>query len=361
MMKSEVRVDRSDYRRAEIVETETADLKDGEVLLALDKAGLTANNITYAVAGDLIGYWKYFPAPDPYGFVPLWGYADVVASKSAEIAEGERLWGFWPMASHVTLQPSRVKDGWFDDGAAHRAELPALYNRYYRTQAEPAALRALEDERCILYPLFATSYVLYDWLIDNAFFGAEQILIGSASSKTGFGLAGLLNDMDGERPDVIGLTSPRNLDFTTGLGFYDRVLPYADITSLDASKKSGLVDMSGSDTVISAVHEHFGENTVLSSIVGATHWEDRAGLGKLPGAKPSMFFAPGQIGKRDKEWGPGVMMERALEAWMRQAEKTKDHMTFKTVTGAEDIRAAYLEMVDGATPPNVGVLLDFKS
>ncbi len=32
--------------------------------LRVDAFGFTANNITYAAAGDLIGYWTFFPASE---------------------------------------------------------------------------------------------------------------------------------------------------------------------------------------------------------------------------------------------------------------------------------------------------------
>jgi len=59
------------------------------------------------------------------------------------------------------------------------------------------------------------------------------------------------------------------------------------------------------------LHNHLGENMVRSIGVGATHWEERRGGGDMPGAKPEFFFAPAQIGKRNKDWGPGVLFQPA--------------------------------------------------
>lgn len=33
----------------------------GEVLVKIDRFAITANNITYAVLGDKLGYWQFFP------------------------------------------------------------------------------------------------------------------------------------------------------------------------------------------------------------------------------------------------------------------------------------------------------------
>ena len=107
------------------------------VLFRIDTFGLTANNVTYAVVGDLMGYWRFFPtADDPWGRVPVWGFADVEASSHADVAEGERYFGYWPMSSHVLLEPVGVGPHGFTDGAAHRADLSPIYNRYQR--AAPA-------------------------------------------------------------------------------------------------------------------------------------------------------------------------------------------------------------------------------
>ena len=57
------------------------------------------------------------------------------------------------MASHVVLQPGDVRKGRFTDVTAHRTQLPALYNQYNRTAAEPDFLKPLEDERCVLVSL----------------------------------------------------------------------------------------------------------------------------------------------------------------------------------------------------------------
>ena len=48
--------------------------------MTIEKFGLTANNVSYAITGDSIGYWGYFPADDNWGKVPTWGFAHVIDS-----------------------------------------------------------------------------------------------------------------------------------------------------------------------------------------------------------------------------------------------------------------------------------------
>jgi len=155
----------------------------------------------------MIGYWKFYPAESPYGKVPVWGMADVIESNSEDIEVGERIWGFFPMSSHATLTVGGIRDDSFMEATPHRRDLPGLYNQYRRTQGETDMMRSLEDERCLLFPLFATSFVICDYLLDNEIFGAEQIIIGSVSSKTGFGLAKLLHDDENVGAKVVGITS----------------------------------------------------------------------------------------------------------------------------------------------------------
>lgn len=56
----EVRTD--DLSRTRLSEREAPALKEGEILTKVGRFALTANNITYGVVGEKLGYWKFFPA-----------------------------------------------------------------------------------------------------------------------------------------------------------------------------------------------------------------------------------------------------------------------------------------------------------
>jgi hypothetical protein len=260
------------------------------------------------------------------------------------------------MASEVVIRPGQVSDRSFIDEAAHRAALPAIYNAYERTENDPAALKAMEDERCVLFPLFSTSYLLYDYLIDNAFFGARQVLVGSASSKTGYGLCNLLKNHAGVRAKVIGLTSPRNLGFVRESECCDEVRTYDEIASLDETVPSAFVDMAGDGTIVAAVHDRFGANLTLSCAVGATHWGSERFRREGVATPHNFFFAPGQFMKREQEWGPGEVMRRAAAEAARMSVDMRRHMSIRKVKGPEAVAAAFRELVANETPPNVGVI-----
>jgi len=335
------------------------ELGDGEVLAAICNFALTANNISYAVTGDALGYWRFFPADEDWGVVPVWGHARIMASRAQGVAEGTHIWGFLPMASHLVMRPTKIGARGFVDGAAHREGLPAVYNQYAVTDADPPALRALADERSLLFPLFTTSYLIADYLADNALFGARQVIIGSASSKTGFATAHYVRALP-EAPATIGLTSPGNIGFTRALGFYDRVMSYADIAALDAAVPAVYVDMSGDGDVLRAVHEHFGDNLRASISVGATHWDAPRVREGLPGAAPAFFFAPSQIAKRDAEWGAGELMRRANAANAALVPLLDGLLTIRRASGAQAVADAYRATVGNEVPPTTGLILNFR-
>lgn len=357
MKVTELWINRGQLRDTKIVAIDASALQDGEVRLAIDKFALTANNISYAVTGDTIGYWQFFPADEGWGKIPVWGFATVLESHCPELSVGERIWGYFPMASHLVVRPGKVTTANFLDFSPHRKALPAVYNQYHRTGGDPAPLRAMEDERCLLFPLFATSFVIYDYLIDNSFFAAEQVVIASASSKTAFGLAHLLHNDAKISQRVIGLTSPGNIDFVKRLGIYDDVVSYAEIPSLNRSVATDFVDMSGDAKLVTAIHEHFTDQLKDSCLVGATHWESDRKNENLPGPKPNFFFAPTRFAKRDGDWGPGATIAKAFAAAAQISFSIKGTLAIEHRRGPDAVRASYLALINNEIPPSVGLML----
>lgn len=337
--------------RHRITSQETHAPAAGDITVRIERFGLTANNITYGVVGERIGYWKFFPTlDDDWGVLPVWGIGVVEDSAVEGITVGERLFGYWPMASHATLEPQKVKAERFFDGAAHRRDLSAVYNRYVRLSNDPAYDPAMDDLRMVLWPLFATSYCLYDFAKDNDWFGAEQVLIVSASSKTGIGTAYAIKE-DPEAPPVLALTSAGNAEKVRALDLYDRVMTYDEIeTTLKGDCPTLIIDMSGSGPVISRLHRHLGPAMRYTSHVGITHY-DEAGMGAdYIRDRSAMFFAPGHIAKRGTDWGPGEFDRRSAAFWERAAKASLSWLTLRHGSGAEAVTSAYREVLEGRTP-----------
>ncbi len=332
---------------------------DGEVLVRVEHFALTANNITYGVAGDSIGYWRFFPAEDPWGCIPVWGFGRVLDSRHGEVPVGERLYGYFPMSTHVLLTPDDVRRGSLVDGAEHRRGLPAVYNQYARTAADPAYDPAREAEQMLYRPLFTTSFLLDDFLDDNDFFAAGNVILTSASSKTAVGLAHLLHQHRRDRCRVVGLTSAGNRDFVSGLGCYHEVYAYQDVARLPVAP-SVMVDMAGSGPVRAAVHGHLRDELKHSCAVGATPWDaDSIGQGaeSLPGPRPEMFFAPARIGKRLEEWGAAGYQARLAAAWEDFLAAVSGWIRVEAGRGPEALAGTYAAFIRGTSDPAAGYVM----
>src|SRR5258705_6357796 len=125
-------VRRDDLRTARLCDVQPARLEPapGQALLRVDHFAFTANNITYAVAGDMLSYWNFFPAEPGWGRVPVWGFADVVASRCDGVRAGARFYGYYPMSTHLLLQPVPAHDAGFIDGAPPRPAMAAAPHPY---------------------------------------------------------------------------------------------------------------------------------------------------------------------------------------------------------------------------------------
>ena len=356
-----------------LVEAADTPLADGQVRVRVDRFAFTSNNITYAAFGQAMQYWQFYPVPaDPdgtaWGCIPVWGFGTVVQSLHPGVAVAERLYGYWPMASHAVLQPVRLSAGSFSDGAPHRAALHAVYNQVQRVTSDPFYTADSEDVQALLRPLFLTAWLIDDFLADNAFFGINAanpaggsrgvLLLSSASSKTASATAAQL----AKRPEVevVGLTSPGNVAFCESLGCYSRVLTYDQLNDLPADTPCVYVDFAGSGPLRQAIHTRFSR-LAYSCSIGGTHVEQLAGAKDLPGPKATLFFAPAQVKKRGAEWGPAEFGQRLVTAWhgFRQqvANSNPPWLVVQQNPGAQAVQAAYAQVLAGRGDPRLGHML----
>ncbi|HSV59579.1 MAG TPA: DUF2855 family protein [Variovorax sp.] len=327
----------------------------GEVLMRIGRFSLTTNNITYAAFGDaMMKYWSFFPTGDAdWGHMPAWGFADVVASNVEGVAVGERFYGYFPIASHLRMSPVRVTPRGFYDGAPHRSELVSAYNQYMRCSQDAGYVPALENYQMLVRPLFITSFMLADFLEDNDFFGAHQVIVSSASSKTAYGTAFCLPSRQGRR--LVALTSGRNRGFVENLGCYDQVLPYESVPLLPADAPTLYVDFAGDDSLRATVHHHFGDALVYDCYAGSAQKTAFLVETALPGPKPQLYFAPVQIRKRNADWGPQEVNRRFNEAQARfigeLSAPANRWMTMVEHAGFEAAQALIAQLHDGRVDP----------
>jgi hypothetical protein len=350
----------------ELVTTPRATPAAGEAELRVDMFGFTANNVSYALRGESQLYWRFFPeARAGWGRIPVWGFGTVVQSAAEGVAVGERFYGYFPMASHLVVQPKRADAAGFFDGAMHRRDFSPVYNHYLRTTRDPSYHPDTEPQQVVLRPLFGTSFFLADYLREYGFFDAEVALVSSASSKLARGIAHCLaTDAKRDRRKIIGITSERHRAFVTGLALYDRVMTYPEVTTLSSTRRAVFVDVAGSTALRSAIHHHLGAALRHSLAVGNTH-QDTASLGPLPGPEPVPFFVPIWIKQRNQQWTPEGVRRRLAEAWRNflapMLDPARGWMTIVSSTGADAVAQSYEAVVGDRARPDHGHVMSLAN
>ena len=352
-------VDRKDYKVCKIVEEDLHELQDGEVLMKIERFSLTTNNITYAVVGDMIGYWNFFKAEEGHGIIPVWGFADVITSKHDSVQVGEKFYGYYPMGSHLKVTPTKISPLGFIDGAEHRSQLPVIYNYYTNSKADSIYTKESENVQCLLRPLFTTSFLIDDFFAKNNFFGSENIILTSASSKTAMSLAHLLHQrkVNGNSSiNVIGLTSAGNMDFVKASGYYDEVLEYADVEKISNAKSASIVEFAGNHKLQYQMQVHLGDALKYNCLVGVVHKDELRGAEKLP-KKGDFFFAPTYAQQRQKELGREEFQKLLHVAWNGVISKAAGWMNVVEHRGAEELKSTYLDLLAGNINPKEGHII----
>lgn len=338
-------VSRRDLRQAELAPMDTdAPLADGEVLLEVESFALTANNITYGAAGEQLGYWRFFPAPEGKGRLPVWGFARVVRSNTPDAPVGLRLFGYWPMSSHVVSRLEKRPSG-YAEVSAHRADLPPTYNSY--RLAQPAEG---DNWQALLWPLLMTSFLLDDQLSETPL---KALVLSSASSKTAMGLAWMARRRG---LNVTGLTSSNQVERLRGFGLYDEVSGYDAIDKLSPSGPAAYVDFAGRAAITQGVHDTWGEKLIASIIVGVTHWDALGGPPPTGGPAPAFFFVPDRIRQRLQDWGPADLDAR-FAAMLQGFIRENAWLKIQTHVGPEALKALYNDVVVGRMRPDEGYIV----
>jgi hypothetical protein len=359
-------VNRGAVGETRLATEELAALGDGQVRLRIDRFAVTANNITYAVFGDMLGYWDFFPTGETgWGRVPAMGWADVVESRNPGIAVGGRYYGWYPMGGYIDLTASATSQGLRDDGA-HRSAHAAVYRSYTDTKKDPwypndiddADVRGdAEDRHALLRGLFATAFLADEFFADTGYFGADAAVVLSASSKTAIGFA----QRAAERGigQVIGITSAGNATFVESLGWYDHVVTYDDIASL-APIDAVSIDMAGDAAALAAVHERLGDHLKYSMIIGNSH-HDSPLAEVTTGPTPTLFFAPTEVARRQEDWGADDYEKRLARALGSFIDGSKRWMTVERNAGPAAATDTWADVFDGKVPPSIGRIVSLHN
>ncbi len=339
-------VSKADLSTTRLVSSDTAEPDEEEILVSVRRFGLTTNNITYAVFGDALGYWSYFPVDAQWGSVPVWGFGEVVASNVPGIEAGERLFGYYPMASEVLLRPAEISELCFSDAMPHRTGLHPWYNRYYRCAADPLYSEATAEVQPVLWALLMTGWMLADQLASEV----DAVVISSASSKTALSLAWSLQKLN---PQIrsIGLTSEGNRSFVESTGVYTDVQTYGSLEVDEGLRKIAFVDIAGNAQVASAVHTALEGRLLRSVTLGATHRAVAAEPFPMPGPAPALFFIPDVAEAQAANDGFESYHRSFAAIWQSFAPWAEGWLQLESGQGAAAIEAGYQAALAGGLPP----------
>lgn len=349
-------VNKANFAQVSWEELDSVPLEEGEVTFAIERFALTANNVTYAVLGNMIRYWQFFPAQtESQGIIPVWGVAKCTQSKSDQVKEGERFFGFWPMATELKMRPKKVANDALVDTAEHRKELPPNYNYYEALKSDNPDI---ENLMSVYQPLYATAYLLAHQIIANDCYHAEQVVFTSGSSKTALLCAQILTAELGSesKVSVVGATSTRNTQFVTETGFYDKVVSYDELSTLEANATTALIDFSGNKDTVVRVHQHHQDKVLFSTLVGITDWQSNARLPELPGATPEMFFAPAVYQAVAKQIGLDTLQANIARG-LTNLVKTGLPIQMEVLSANESLQSRYLDFVAGNTDAKKATVL----
>jgi hypothetical protein len=352
----ELHISKQDIRDVRPVDVPLAPLAEGAARLRLDLFALTANNITYAAMGTgVLGYWDFFPAPEGFGKVPVWGFATAIESKAPGVETGTRYYGYYPLAETLDVTPAKAGPRGFTDSAPHRAPKAAIYNQYTNTAHDPAYDAAYEAEQTLFRPLYATGWWAADCITQDK---PDVVVLSSASSKTALATAHQLKKLGGA--ERIALTSAGNIAYVRDTGLYHPVIAYDDVASIAPKGAATYVDFLGRTELLAAAHRALGANLKRSILIGATDWSPggvQPPSQEIVGPKPEFFFVPTYAaGRLQSDPSIAVAMLTDMRAFY---PASRAYVTPQPVKGSEAILSAWSRLASGEVPPREGIVGSF--
>ena len=290
----------------------------------------------------MMKYWSFFPTRrgrlGPHAGLGICRRGGVRRSKASQ--SGERFYGYFPIASHVRMQPARVTARGFYDAAPHRNELISAYNQYTRCSSDPAYAQPLEGLPG------AAAAALHHLLHAGGLPGGQRVL----RRRAGRGVQRVEQDRlrhrllprPARRPAAGGghLGAQPRLRRGPGLLRPDDRLRRSEVAAAPTCRRC----MSTSRATTHCVPP--------CTTTSATRWFTTASRARrrrrrswrrsdLPGPKPLLYFAPVQITKRNADWGPQEVNRRFNAAQQRfVAELSRPGNRWMTLVEGRGFEAA---------------------
>lgn len=259
------------------------------------------------------------------------------------------------MADRFVAEPGKITEHGFRDMASHRQANAAIYNNYDFI-SKNARIKPGMDYLPIIRPLFTTSYLLYHFFNDNQSFGAKQVILTSASSKTAMAMAAVLKDHQSEMGiKIIGTTSSGNKSFVESTGFYDEVYSYNDVDQIKNISTS-VADFSGNKQFLLQLDEFLGDELKFISAIGLTDWESNND--PAPVAKAKFFFAPTYAQEKFNQWGVAEGTRMIQKAMMKFIAQVAPMIQLNRQKDLDSLKQHFDDMVKGNVNPKEGLLIN---
>lgn len=361
-------ISRTSHGETRVVDDELGELAEGSVRLKVDRFSITANTVTYANAGDMLGYWDFYPSgTEGWGRTPAMGWGEVAESNHPDVEVGGRYYGWYPMAQFVDMTVSVTPTGLRDDGD-HRAAHAPVYRTLEAPAADPLfpdslaadAVGDVEDRHALVRGLFMTGYLSAAFFQSHDWYGTPTAVLLSASSKTAIGFADAAQRLGASR--VVGVTSPGNVDFVSSIDAYDSVITYDQAQAGDHDITSGvIVDMAGNRPVLAALHEKLGDSIGYSMMIGMTH-HDVPQVEVSSGPSPQLFFAPTAMSEMSQAGTDTAALQAdAASSLAAFVEASHEWLEVDRVAGAEAAAETWEAVHGGTLPPNIGRIVSMHS
>ena len=368
-LQSEIQVSKSDYRNGRVVSSlQSFNLKPGGIVAQVEHFALTSNNVTYALVGKSFRYFDFYDTMEKtdgnnFGIFPVWGVATVIKSTLKNVRVGRKIYGFMPAGTHAVMQidEKTISNNGFSALRSHLPKDRAVYNKYLFCDTDPLHSERHLAAMLIYRPLYFTSFFLDDYISYNNFFGASNVVVISASSKTGFTTGFLLGNNKSEAT-VLGLTSSKNVGYVKSLNIFKEVAAYDDITNFSQSKgKFVLIDIAGNKRILQQLSDFLGDRIAKTILVGRSHPEGAASVALPKNLNSEFFFAPGWIQKRTSQLG-SQLHQRMASSWQMCLQNASSWTSFNNVQGGmQGVLQSYQQLASGKSNPREGIIISLKS
>jgi len=419
---------KDDRKSIELLKTTVAQTEDikgkdsGGIKFEILKGSLTANNKFYVDFGDKqpFNFFKCYPIDskrsslvspsavdssnvDDYAHPCVWGIAQVSESHLENVEVGTKFRAMLPIGESVSFQSAWVDKEDDNKLIIDRPTTNPAYNVFVKlSQNEVTDDERYEDLALACFPGILTGFGLNYNLRNQNFYGADVVVVTSASSKVALALALYLrhnNDNEESAKGVkriIGYTSESNKEFCRRTGLYDEILGYDDaLNTIDTSDEDGatkkavkyvIIDIAGRGNVYNRIIQEpnveivkllavgnasatpDNESTFASFSFGATIKMVFAMMNILPwfsswlNPTQELYFIFNDISDLQSKWGL-----QKLQTTMKEYERIfckaatipgKEWFSVRKCDNENSIQAAFHDIVQGTVPPSEAIILD---